>query len=48
MENTGRTISYPKGETIYRIGDAGFQMYVVMRGGVQLHSDGPRSRGLVA
>jgi len=40
MENAGRTISYPKGETIYRIGDAGGQMYVVMRGGIQLHSDG--------
>ena len=40
MDTSGRTITYPKGETIYRIGDAGGQMYVVMRGGIQLYSEG--------
>ena len=40
MESLGRKITFLQGETIYHVGDSSGQMYVVLHGGVELHSDG--------
>jgi CRP-like cAMP-binding protein len=40
MESAGRTTSYRQGDTIYHIGDLAGQMFVVLRGRVELHSEG--------
>jgi CRP-like cAMP-binding protein len=39
MEAVGHSTTYRQGDTIYRIGDLAGHMFVVLRGGVELHSD---------
>jgi len=44
----GRKITFLQGETIYRVGDSGGQLYVVINGGIELHSDGGAVEVLLA
>lgn len=40
MESAARTTVYRKGETVYSIGDVGGHMCVVLRGQIELRSEG--------
>jgi CRP/FNR family transcriptional regulator, cyclic AMP receptor protein len=40
MESAGRSTTYRSGETVYRIGDVEGHMYVVLRGRIELRSEG--------
>ena len=40
MESLGRKITFLQGETIYHVGDTGGQMFVILHGGIELHSEG--------
>jgi CRP/FNR family cyclic AMP-dependent transcriptional regulator len=48
MDSAGRKITFLQGETIYHVGDQSGQMYVVLHGGIELHSDGGAVEVLLA
>ena len=48
MESLGRKITFLQGETIYHIGDTGGQMFVILHGGIELHSEGGAVEVLLA